>query len=282
MFAKLLKYEWKATAGLLGILSAAAVGAGVACGLILRMISEFLSQSEVREGVGTLMMAPMMVVFLFLLLGLVLYTFATEMILLYRFYKSRFTDEGYLTFTLPVSSHENYLSALLNILIWSLLSGVVLILSVLLILTIGLSGVGEAVNTDRLFSTFWESFAGASGELQAMDGYAVYQMLSMALAVVRWFSSPVIIMSCITLGAVLAKKHKIITAVGLFYGLSMVTGVVTSMAEYATILGSYTEQGTYGLGTQMVVVIQILLQVGLAVGGYFLSVHLMDKKLNLP
>lgn len=282
MFAKLLKYEWKATAGLLGILSAAAVGAGVVCGLILRMIAGFLSSGEISQEVGSLMMAPMMMVVMFLALGLVLYTFATEMILLYRFYKSRFTDEGYLTFTLPVSSHENYLSALLNILIWSLLSTVVLILSVLLILCIGLSGEGVAANIERVFSVLWEDFEGAGSQLQAMEGYAAYQMLSMALAVVRWFSSPVTIMSCITMGAVLAKKHKIITAVGLFYGLSMLTGVITGMAEYATILDSYTEQGMYGPGTQLVVIIQILLQVGLAVGGYFLSIHLMDKKLNLP
>lgn len=282
MFAKLLKYEWKATAGLLGILSAAAVGAGIACGLILRMIMGFQNSGELSDAASGLMMAPMMIVLVFLVLGLAAYAFATELILLHRFYKSRFTDEGYLTFTLPVSSHQNFLSALVNILIWSFLSSAVLVFCALVILSIGLSGDGMTVTVNQLISSIGEMFDIASGELQAMEGYAAYQALSAVLGFVSWFSGPVVMMSCITLGAVLAKKHKIITAVGLYYGLSMATSVITTAAEYTTILDSYAAETAYGPGTLMVVGIQILLQVVLAVGGCLLSVYLMDKKLNLP
>ena len=97
--------------------------------------------------------------------------------------------------------------------------------------------------------------------------------------VVSLHSAPAIAMTCITVGAVLAKKHKILTAFGVYYGLSALMGMISTTFTFlasAVVLGN--GQGLLLAGNG----IQMLLQLGAAVGGYFLSTHLMKHKLNLP
>ena len=140
MFAKLLKYEWKASAGLLGILSGAVLGVGLLGGVCLRYL--FTLAKSVGDGAANdVGMLPLLVFVMFAMLALVAYVVAVQIILVSRFYKSRFTDEGYLTFTLPVSTWQNYLSALTNILIWNTISALVMVTSMCLLVFIGLTGV---------------------------------------------------------------------------------------------------------------------------------------------
>lgn len=277
MFAKLLKYEWKASAGLLGILSAAALGVGLAGGVGLRYVfvaAETVSDDPSRGAV----MLPLMFLVMFMMLALVAYMIATQIILLSRFYKSRFTDEGYLTFTLPVSTTQNYLSALTNILIWEAISGLVMIVAMTLLVGIGISGVPELAGGLEL-TEITRSYE----ELFAMEGYVQYQLLSMVLSVVSFFATPVTIMACITLGAVLAKRHKILAALGLYYGVSMVVGMATSVSSAVVMVEELEAASTLYSGPAMLAVgVQIVVQLVLCVGGSVLSVWLMDKKLNLP
>ena len=277
MFAKLLKYEWKASAGLLGILSLAALGVGLAGGGALRYL--FVTAESVGDGATNgVVMVPLMFFVMFMMLALVAYVIATQIILLSRFYKSRFTDEGYLTFTLPVSTWQNYLSALTNILIWDAISGLVMVISLGLLVFIGLTGVPAFVG-----SLDMTEITQGYRELFAMEGYAQYQLLSMIYGVVSFFAAPVLIMTCITLGAVLAKKHKILAAIGLYYAASMVVGMAASVSSAVVMVEELEMSTTPYTGTMLLALgIQILVQLALAIGGSFLSVHLMDKKLNLP
>lgn len=277
MFAKLLKYEWKASAGLLGILSGAALGIGLLGGLSLRYIFS-VAQNGLEDDPANLMILPVSFMLMFMVLALVAYMFAVQIILLSRFYKSRFTDEGYLTFTLPVSTAQNYLSALTNILIWNVISGVVMSISVMALMLIGLSEIPGFRDSMTL-----ESFGAAFGEMAAMEGYLEYQSLSAILGLVSLVAQPVIIMACITLGAVLAKKHKVLAAIGIYYGVSMAIGMVTSVGTTAVMMEELQVSTSLYSGSMLLMVgIQIAVQLVLCIGGSALSVWLMDKKLNLP
>lgn len=278
MFAKLLKHEWKASAGLLGILSLAALGIGVAGGFVLRYIIEIIQTIDTNDAILNAVLMPLMLLLVFLILALVAFAVAVEIILLSRFYKSRFTDEGYLTFTLPVNGSQVFLSALSNILIWTLLSGLIVSAAVLIILGIGSLGLPE-ISPDPIAV---EEFFGIYRELWEMEGYAEYQILSIVYNVVSFFSGPVLIMTCITLGATLAKKHKILAAIGLYYGVSMAISMVSSMTEVASVVDGMTGEILYSQSTLVVLGVQILIQIVLAIGGSVLSIFLMDKKLNLP
>ena len=277
MFTKLLKYEWKATAGLLGILSLAALGVSVTAGFILRYLIKLLNGADADVQILSALIVPLVILLVFLFLALAVYGFGVQVILHTRFYRSRFTDEGYLTFTLPVRSSQIFLSSLANTLIWSVLSALVLFLSLAVIALIA----GELENSAELLADL--DGLDAYKELWAMEGYIPYRILSMLHSVAAFFSGPVMIMTCITLGATLAKKHKILAALGLYYGLTMAINTLESAIEVTTVLDNYTSATEAFGGTVLLVMgIQALLQVGIAVGGSFLSVWLMDKKLNLP
>lgn len=277
MFAKLLKYEWKATAGLLGILSAAAVGVGSLGGLCLRLL--FTTVESVGEGdTNGVVMLPLILLLMFSMLGLGAYMFAVHIILYARFYKSRFTDEGYLTFTLPVSATENFLSALTNILIWQVICGAVMFLSFGLFVVLGATGI-PGLEATLEFSEIGQAFR----LFLTQSGDGLQGVLSVLLGIVSFICAPVLIMFCITMGAVLAKKHKILASIGIYYGVSMAVSMLTSVGSAMVLVNGLESNGTPD--TTLILIssgIQLIVQLGLAVGGSFLTVRLMEKKLNLP
>ena len=246
-------------------------------GVALRYLFS-VANSESEDPAVNIVILPLTFMLLFMMLALVAYMFAVQIILLSRFYKSRFTDEGYLTFTLPVSATQSYLSALSNILIWNVISGLVMFVSMMMLVLIGMTGV-PGMSSDQITGNFGLLFE----ELTAIEGYLEYQMLSWVLGVVSFVAQPVIIMACITLGAVLAKKHKVLAAIGIYYGVSMAVGMVTSVGTTAVMLEELQVSTTAYSGPMLLmVVIQIVVQLALCVGGSVLSVWLMEKKLNLP
>lgn len=279
MFAKLLKYEWKATAGLLGMLSLAALSCGTVGGFILRFMLGHLEPEMEHDPALAAIMMPMSLLLVFLILALVIYMVAVQFLLLRRFYKNKFTDEGYLTFTLPASSHEIFLSSLANMLLWSLLSGIVLGVSILVMFLIGMWGIeGLGMDMGTVYDAYSEEFAA----LMKLPGYATYRFISWLGGVASWFCGPVQMMSCVTVGAVWAKKHKILTAVGIYYFLNVIVSTILGSLSSIIAMNEYNNLDVlYGTGSLTVQGIQILLTSCLAVGGYFLSVHLMNKKLNL-
>lgn len=264
MFTKLLKYEWKASAGLLSILSLCALGVGLIGSILMRFATGSISD----ENIGAIL--TIMLAALFVYLALIAYVIGSEIFLMYRFYKSKFTDEGYLTFTLPVRSWQIFLAAFLNNLIWMLIIGTVLIVSMFLVLSGILSGLGVR-------------FAEVFGEFEAVAGANTFDFFTKQIlfVVVSFVSGVCLIMSSITIGSVLAKKHKILASIGIYYGISMVLSIVTTIISVAVMFGEYMTASTVDPLDSMYVV-QTLIQGTLAVGGFFLSVYLMDKKLNLP
>lgn len=277
MFAKLLKYEWKATAGLLGILSLAAMGLGVLGAVVLRLLMQNISsltnenQILVTGGLGTMLF--------FLFLALIGYFVATHVILIIRYYKNKFSDEGYLTFTLPVNCHQIFLSSLLNMVIWTVISGVVLAAAISIILLVGTAQKG-LINTEIFEALFWDiSELWANSQETMGTTMGPLQLISV---IVELVAEPVIIMTCITIGAVYAKKHKILVAFGAYYLISMVSGVVSTMlmgflsASMLSASASALEQIM-----EYTYLIELFLSFAMTIGGYLLSVWLMKEKLNL-
>lgn len=281
MFSKLLKHEWKASAGMLGVLSLAALGLGVLGTVLLRIMVSHGDQMDQSTPGYAMAMMGMSSLLGFIFLALVIYAVASQYILLYRFYKNKFTDEGYLTFTLPVNSHQLFLTSWLNMLAWMLISAVVVFASFAMALIIGTATTG-LINQDVMkgfevgFKAFIDVFALLYGN---QEGTLV--TLGIILILVQWITGPIILMTAVTMGAVIAKKHKILAAFGVYYAISAVLGVVSSMfSVFGVFLDVFMSGGEPSLlGTT---VVQILTYVAVAVVGYFWSTYLMKNKLNLP
>ena len=98
MFAKLLKHELRNSSGLLTVLNLSGLGAAILGGVILRatvIYGERIHELALLSIIGTLF---------FIVLGMIGCYVASIVMLLVRYYKSKFTDQGYLTFTLPVNT----------------------------------------------------------------------------------------------------------------------------------------------------------------------------------
>lgn len=101
-------------------------------------------------------------------------------------------------------------------------------------------------------------------------------------AVLGLFSSPVITMTAFTLGAVIAKKHKVLAAFGASYLISMVTSIAqTVLMTFVGMAFMGASQNDATLVLQISYYVELLIQVAMLVGGYMLSVWLMKNKLNL-
>lgn len=287
MFSKLLKHEWRANRGLMGLLSLAALGIGIMAAIVLRVLvnygGEMLSSDDIALELSAMGMFAML---FFSAVALCVYAVAVQFVLLYRFYKNKFTDEGYLTFTLPVKTWQIYWSSLLNMLLWMVISLAVIAVVVSLVVLIGTATDGF-INTD-IFATL-DELSYYLGQMdmdevlqwEPLDSYMAAGVLQLIQMLIAPFYGLIVPMACITMGAVLAKKHKILASFGIYYAVNFVVGIVSSVA---TMVPSVLFLGTADMGPYMVTTaaIELVITLGLSLGGYFTTLALMKHKLNLP
>jgi len=250
----------------MGLLCLAALGVGLIGGVTMRYI--FNAGSAQREG-SIYALASLLLVFSFL--GLFVMAMAGGFYLLYQFYRRKFTDEGYLTFTLPASAWEIFLSSLLNVMIWSLATGVALILAFCLIFFIGLAS-SEFLREMRLVFAEMRYIFGP--EFRASMPRASLPLM-ISLYIVQFFGTNIVSLTCITLGSILARRRKLLGAIGAYWCYSMLSGAITSQFLTPFLVGDH-----FSLNAYFGVMLAYMLIV--SVGGFFLSTWLMDRKLNLP
>lgn len=275
MFVKLLKHEWKASAKLLIILSACMLGLAVLMGFDLQIIESLIADSyKANAATDTMMSVPAILFAFFCYLAFILYVAGVPLILLNRFYKSRFTDEGYLTFTLPVKPSQIFLSTAVNMLIWMVIMACVLLLSLMiigLILVISAGGYsGELTNDSESYSLLPAIF----GDVPATTYWVVIP--------VNIIYSIVVPMSAVVIGSVLAKKRKVLAIVGILYGTSLLSGILNSMISSVVSVLTLQNGMELAAANQDMTLLWAITPAILTVCGYALSIYLMKNKLNLP
>ena len=286
MFAKLLKHEFKATRGVVAILCAILLVSGLTMGLSLqRMISmaenDYMSvvvtnETAAEDAAMTIsseapLLADILCVFLMIAAIVAISICAASAIffLIYRFYKSRFTDEGYLTFTLPVTNHQLLLSSITNTTLNLLIVGVVTAVTVLLIFLLALSAVPDVAVWEEL-KQVWPEILAVLKQAAAEDAGLLALMAFSGVA--SFFRQIIQLMLAVTIGALIAKKHTLLAAVGVYYGINMAVSFLTSMVS---IYALNNNQPYVFMGIQGIV------SAALVAGGYFLMHYLTSRKLNL-
>jgi DNA-binding transcriptional regulator YdaS (Cro superfamily) len=212
-------------------------------------------------------------------IAIAIYVAAVSFVLLFRFYKNKFTDEGYLTFTLPVKANQIFLSSALYILIWQIISGLVTAAAILMIIVFGTAqeGIlsGELLD---LSGAIINGFQDLSSDL----GYSGYMVMNWIKGVVTIPAATIAMMASVTVGAVVAKRHKLLAAIGIYYGTTVALNTISGVISFFSMMLATVTENHIAVMLNVGTVLEILLQVGLLLGGYFLSTHLMKRKLNLP
>lgn len=289
MFAKLLKHEWRATRGVIGLLCAiiliSSLTIGSAASYMIRSESNTDNTLDYDSGYGNTVLAEetddggmsdstMVLCVLLVMAGVIaiaVCTAASTFFVIYRFYKRCFTDEGYLTFTLPVSNHQILLSSIANCILCELLALVAAAVAAAIIggmFLLAINSTQTIVWADvwvswedvwqQIVDSFWKN-----ADQFALVGFS---------GIVGAFSELILFMLAVTIGALIARKHKILAAVGVYYGIGMLQSFVMSML----MLNATTSEDVNALLASPGV-----MGLTLSVCGYFLMHWLISKKLNL-
>lgn len=269
MLKKLLKYDfsymfkfWWIGALISFIISVAASG----CIGILDSERDF----PVIITVGSVLLLFLAVFSLFAFVGL------TSILIFIRFYKNLFSDEGYLTFTLPVKTASILNSKIISALAMTALSVVVVIFDVVTMLTLGLGN-----------SFLWDLFKEIS-KVFAQDPVYVTAILAETVlaALVLGVFSTLFTYICISVAAVITKKARVVSAVGIYYGANSIFTFITQMffifgTQSLTVwIDRLPENGQKS--AFLLVVLVIILFFSMLCGlMYALERYILDRKLNL-
>lgn len=215
------------------------------------------------------------------IMALVVFSFAvfallTVIITFARFYRNFFTDEGYLTFTLPVKKSQLLASKLIS-------STFITILTALVCIVNGFTIFYIAEGSD-----FIEELVQFIEELVKHLGIYtwVYLLEGILILIAAAVFSYLLMFCCITFGSIITKKAKVLASIGIYYGVYNILFVIFEIfilfgAEtISRWMYDFSMQATKGVVA--LILFGILLFISLFCSLlYTLQYWMIDRKLNL-
>ena len=287
MLKKLLKYEFKAQSRTLVPMICSIIVGGFLAALMLtinfRMPFDDGPLAEIMRS-STILLAVILIIAIFAS------TLVITFLLVQRYYKNFFTDEGYLTFTLPVTTGQHIIAKLIAASVWSVAAGIAFTVAILFLVTFGTTSEGIFnVEFWREFTSIiemvWKEAVAAIGA----GNMALYVTEIVLLAIVSIPSSIMIFYYAMTQGCVTAKKNKILASIGFFFlaqiFIQIVRNTLSTMVLMSsnsfTFLDSEITMSSINTILHISLWINIIVYIGVTVAGFFVCRHLLNKKLNL-
>lgn len=246
----------------------------------------------VMLGIGTLVLSPLRnldspLASLYylsmgpLFLGIAVSVIAPIAINVIRFYKNMYSNEGYLTFSLPVSNHAHLLTKILTGAIFEVLGIIIAIITVL----IAFASIKEFwIGIANFFTEIYDAIVSINGV------HIIFYLLEIIiLIVISLVSSPLIYYTCVSLGQ-LGKKNRIVLAVLIYYGFTIAVQIISSfgmvilsilgMNGFFDPLSNFIDLHPYA-SIHIGLILSIIFSAGVSCLLYFANYKLMTNKLNL-
>ena len=289
MLSKLMKYDFKSIKRL-GIpamiaLAVLTLVSGVGSYFYVKIIGDAIER-ENDAGATFLIIGAM---FLLIAVVSVIYVAAigVYVVISVDFYKFTATDEAYLTFTLPVKPSQIILSKFINGYLWQL---AVSLLTGAAIFSLIFGIVGGIVEVTESEMTVGEVFSEMSIMISEAEIFG--NLVSAILAGIQFLAATahtlLMYFMAIFFGSIIAKKHKVLAAIGCIMAAGALSGIIQSVGQsilYMTTLiltGPAASLDSYIWGSNLVSVIQTVYYIGMSVLYFFVTKYMMEKKLNLP
>ncbi len=206
---------------------------------------------------------------------------ATFIVVIQRFYANFYTDQGYLTFTLPTRASTLLWSKILAGSLWLLIS-IVVATQGALVLTVSMNGLVEGYDFyDSV--PYWilnvESLGiGGAGEVPTVIFGSLSSIASLASLLLLAYAA-------LTLGATWARQHKVACGIALFIGIGWVANMITGTIDIALSLNSmfgYDSSSYFdGFRTTAIYLTHITKDVALAIGCFCVTLYCMKHHVNL-
>lgn len=208
----------------------------------------------------------------------------TLFLMVYRFYKNFFTDEGYLMMTLPVKPASLIFSKLVNSWIWIILSSVIAVGS----LYITLGHYDEIMD---MLKEVWNSVSDVvdregdflKEELGVPFGVFVAELVAFLFTyvtrfILSWYAS-------VSFGMLISKKHKVVGTVIAYLIIDIATWIIMTIytAIATTVIPDYYEilAESTGKALQMVVIGGNVINIIFALALFGFTAWIMRHRLNL-
>ena len=287
MLKKCLKYDFEAVMRTWWIVALSMLGAAVIAGLGFRFFSQCMVAEEVHEGL-TVLSAFVAMGSYFCIMAMIIGMTVSFILIFWRMYTHFYTDQGYLTFTLPVKRSTLYLSKVIMGTVLEAATVGILILGILFIALV----VPPTEGGEFFISLDWLSAIGDFLQgLVDVAGWWLILWIPTAVAILVLFAlfQNGLIYFCITMGAVVAKRHKLIAAIGIYYGVNLAVGLIGEIiflfltAGIITIIMAALASGgvIMGLTITAILFIVALAMAVLSAILHFMTVNKLEQKLNL-
>lgn len=269
MLKKLFKYDFEASCRIFLLLHGIIALLTVLGKLLFTLVPDGLENFP--------LLSVLIPTYVLLIIGLV---FGFHIYLVVRFYRSLFTDEGYLYHTLPVKPWQLIASKLLSNVLLSLLGFIVLILCGLILLA-GSPMENLMANTSEIREILQMLFGLTPG------GLVFFIFLYFPVA---QFSSFLMYFASIALGQVILPKHKVLGAFVSYMIYYVIMQTVTSIPIFAFTFSSMeqileSEGGDFIPWMNNFYHFTYFFSFGLAlvccVVYFFITNYILKKKLNL-
>lgn len=269
MLGKLIKYDFKALSRYLVVIHIML--------LITAALGRFLFIERMTQNPDRLSSAGAVIVAVGILVYVILFMtalFGTLLIISIHFYKNLYSDEAYLTHTLPVSRGQLLLAKTVSGSVWMLIDVVLVILSVLILV---------------LYQPVIQEFVTHKDEMLAVMGFpstvgfGKITLLLIIMFIVSSVSNVMTLYVSISAGQ-LFSNHRVLGAIVVFFSISTIISVIGGAAGAAysipAVMNAVDESFIYQFYLRAYL-FSMVLELATAVGFYVVTYLLMQKKLNL-
>lgn len=190
-----------------------------------------------------------------------------------RYYKSVFTDEGYLTLVLPVSTHRLLLGKFLASSLWIVISAAATVLSIVVSLIPIMVSMGPE-NTATIVASILRMFTESIEELGVLN-FVIQIILSVTVLI----ENILIVFAGITAGATVMRNHRVIGAVVFVYIANTVQSVMHSIIQ--GVLTPLILNGDVMIYYTVSNIVQFVIAAVIAVVSYFVTYKIVHRGVNL-
>ncbi len=246
MLGKLFKYEWKAVSWMNLLL--VAISAGVTLlGVVYFQTPLWKEMIHGSMGSGALssMMANSLGILLSIggaltyILVLVGVRFGQMIFLGVRYYRSMFSDEGYLTHTLPVKPSSLLISKTVTAGCWMLIVNFLLLVFTVILVLAAILGVAPVS-----FGEAWDIFRQAMASILEEPSSRATLLLWLAIGLLEPFLNMGILFGSLTLGHY-SRKNKGLMGILAYCGVSLAVSMLTVICNMI-LLSVLQVRGTVG------------------------------------
>ena len=189
-----------------------------------------------------------------------------------RYYKSLFTDEGYLNMVIPVKTSTLLFAKTLSVVIFGIVGALAWLVS--LFISVGLPTILYDItyldDINAVLSLF----------LELTDGIEVSAVLTIITMLVEFLYFTVAILSAVTVGSVLIRRHKLLGTVIFFFAFSLIKSIIESLISGGIIL-ALADSVDYSVRYAVETATRTALSLALVATLYLINHRVLERKFNI-